>query len=236
MSIETGRDEEWLDVGSRRPRRWRHWRRVVIVLVGLMIMVLAALTVINIRPYWLARNEQLDEARVRAALITLELDDLKLRSTMDALGFGSAAERCAVLQGPGGPHRRPNRVPAVEAAGRPRGEPAGVIVTVLIMDTSETAGNRFAEVEAALADQACLSSPTLGRVGVDPPPLPDRQLAYGIAVSTGTSAGGGESWWFRARVLRYGNTVSFLSSFGPVGSADVTTDLVEALDRALATA
>lgn len=221
---------EWLDLGRVRPPFWRRpW-----FLPALAILLVAALAagLLLARPHWQARNRQLDQAQVRAAVETLDLTELQVRLTEEAPLAGSPDDRCIALQAPIG-RDRDGAVPSVEAAGRAADGRAWVTVVVLVLESPEVAGSRFGDAGSALVDESCRDTP-IGRLGVDPPPLPDRQLAYGIA--SGGGGGGADSWWYRVRVLRFGNTVSFLTTFGPVGSADVTAPLVDALDRALAAA
>ncbi|GAB3741707.1 hypothetical protein [Microlunatus parietis] len=235
MIVDRGRPgegaAEWLDLG--RAGRTRFWRRPWF-LPGLAILVIAALTLgaALAQPYWNSRNRQLDQAQVRAAVAALELTDLVVRLTSEAPLAGLADDPCIALQAPIG-RAREGRVPSVEATGRAADGRAWVTVVVLVLESPEVAAGRFGDAGSALADESCRNTP-LGRLGIDPPPLPDRQLAYGIA--SGGGGGGADSWWYRVRVLRFGNTVSFLTTFGPVGSADVTAPLVESLDRALAAA
>lgn len=232
MTVDRGRPgggpAEWLDLGRVRPPLWRRsW--FVPGLAVLVVMVLA-IGVVLARPYWDSRNRQLDQAQVRAAVASLELAELEVRLTTEAPLAGSPDDPCIALQAPIG-RDRSGEVPSVEAAGRAADGRAWVTVVVLVLGSPEVAGGRFGEAGTALADESCRDTP-IGRLGVDPPPLPDRQLAYGIA--SGAGGGAADSWWYRVRVLRFGNTVSFLTTFGPVGSADVTGPLVEALDRAYA--
>lgn len=234
MTVDQGRPgegaAEWLDLGPVRPPFWRRWW----FLPGLAILVIAALTVgvVLARPYWQSRNRQLDQAQVRAAVESLDLTDLQVRLTTEAPLAGSPDDPCIALQAPIG-RDRSGEVPSVEAAGRAADGRAWVTVVVLVLESPEVAGSRFGDAGTALVDESCRDTP-IGRLGVDPPPLPDRQLAYGIA--SGGGGGGADAWWYRVRVLRFGNTVSFLTTFGPVGSADVTGPLIDALDRALAAA
>ncbi|MFC7620559.1 hypothetical protein [Microlunatus sp. GCM10028923] len=219
-------ETDWLELGQVRPAVWRRpW-----FLPGLAILVIAALAigVVLAAPYWASRNRQLDQAQVRAAVESLDLTDLEVRLTAEAPLAGPPDDPCIALQAPIG-RARGSTVPSVEAAGRAADGRAWVTVVVLVLESPDVASSRFGDAGSALVDDSCRDTP-IGRLGVDPPPLPDRQLAYGIA----SGGGGGDSWWYRVRVLRFGNTVSFLTTFGPVGSADVTAPLVESLDRALA--
>lgn len=220
---------EWLELGKRPSARAGPNRRFVIGGVVVLIMVLIAGAVILSWPSWLASEKRLDRNRVSTALLSLDLTDPQRRWTIVGLGFTEPGGACAVLRGPESFDRAAG-IPAVMVTGGIPNDRATATITTLILETPGAAGETFGQVAATLEDEKCLGYQHIGLIGVDPPPLPERQLAYRIAFSSG------ETWWYRVRMLRYGNTISYLTSFGPTGSADVTTPLVEALDRALARA
>lgn len=233
MDDEAGRgDAEWLDVGpGGRRGSSRRRRSLLIAAVGLVIVVLVAGLVAVARPGWQARNQRLSEDQVRAALAGLDLADLRLRSIAVDLEEATPVNPCAPLTEPRS-HHGPGGVRAVAGQGTVPADRSDVGVLVMLSDDPVETDERFAAIERALTDETCLEAWEVGRISVDPPPRVDRQLAWGVEITAGSF--NGERWWFRARVLRYGTTITVLSSFGPIGSADVTAPLVEALDRGYA--
>ncbi|WP_161606148.1 hypothetical protein [Microlunatus speluncae] len=228
---ETG---EWLELGRRPPRLrdWRWLRPAVITMMAAVIVAVIAAGAIVVRPIWTAEQASLTQDQVRAALERLELENRRLRSMVAAPETSSGADACGALRGlvdvdgPGG-------LPGVEVTGRVPGDTARVTVSAVLFASPAAAAELFAQIEEALRNPLCLESWELGRLAVDPGPHPNRRLGYLIGMPVG-GTGAGDTWWYRARVLRFGNTISYVSLFGPTGAADVTTGLTDALDRTYA--
>ena len=224
---------EWLELGHSRPRRPIPWLRPA--LIGLAVAAIVALIgagVVVVRPDWIARQATLTPDQVRAAVETLDLDERRLRSVFVDPETGGGPDECGALRGLVDVDG-PDGLPSVEVIGRLPDDPARVTVSGVVLASPAAATELLAVIERALRNPICLESRELGRLVVDPWPQPDRRLGYLIGVPAG-GTGAGETWWYRARVLRFGNTVSYLSAFGPTGAADVTTGLADALDRAYA--
>ncbi len=229
-----GRSEpagEWLELGGGRSRRPIPSLRPV--LIGLAVAASVALIgagAVVVRPIWIARQATLALDQVRAAVGTLDLDERRLRSVQVSPETGGDPDACGALRGlvdvDGG-------LPGVELTGRVQEDTARVTVVGVVLPTPAAAVDLSAEIEGALRNPLCLESWELGRLAVDPWPQPDRRLGYLIGIPVGGTAAG-DTWWYRVRVLRFGNTISYLSAFGPTGAADVTTELADALDRAYA--
>lgn len=225
---------EWLELGEQRPRRPApRWLRPALIVLGGMI-VLAMITAIMVvaRPGWIARQSTLTLEQVRTALSTLALDDRRLRSVTVDPQSGGGPDACAVLRGLVDVDG-PEGLPSVELTGRVPNDRARVTVAGVVFPNPAAAADHFDKVQGALRNPLCLESADLGRLVVDAGPQPDRRLGYLIGVPSGGN-GSGDTWWYRARVLRFGNTINYVSSFGPTGAADVTTDLTDGLDRAYA--
>jgi hypothetical protein len=204
-------------------------------LIGLSAAVILALVgagVVVVRPIWIARQATLTLDQVRTAVGNLELDERRLRSVKVDPETGGGPDACGALRGLVDVDG-PDGLSSIEMVGRLPDDQARVTVSGVVFPSPAAAAELLGLIEQALRNPICLESRELGRLVVDPWPQPDRRLGYLIGVPAGGNEAA-ETWWYRARVLRFGNTVSYVSSFGPTGAADVTAGLTDALDRAYA--